>query len=116
MAEKSLEQKKRDNASKAKYDANNTKKYMLKLNLKTDADIMECLDEVDNKQGYIKQLIRDDMALSPFMRELCRAELSGYRLANISVNDDGHRCATIVRGNERLVIEEEGKESEGGSC
>ena len=46
----------------AKYDAAHTKQIMLKLNTKTDADILEHLDSMDNKQGYIKGLIRQDMA------------------------------------------------------
>lgn len=46
----------------AKYDAENTKQVILKLNLKTDADILQRLEEVDSKQGYIKDLIRRDMA------------------------------------------------------
>lgn len=45
----------------AKYDAKNTKQVMLKLNKKTDADILRKLDEVPNKQGYIKGLIREDI-------------------------------------------------------
>ena len=45
----------------AKYDAANTKKIVIKLNLKTDADILKRLDDVGNKQGYIKQLIRADI-------------------------------------------------------
>jgi hypothetical protein len=45
----------------AKYDAKNTTRVILKLNLKTDADILERLKEVGNKQGYIKMLIRRDM-------------------------------------------------------
>lgn len=45
----------------AKYDASHTKQVMLKLNLTTDADILAKLDEVENKQGYIKALIRADM-------------------------------------------------------
>ena len=46
----------------AKYDAVHTKKIMMKLNLTTDADILERLEEVGNKQGYIKRLIREDIA------------------------------------------------------
>ena len=42
----------------AKYDKANTKSMMLKFNLKTDADILEHLETVGNKQGFIKQLIR----------------------------------------------------------
>lgn len=43
-----------------KYDAANTVQVKLKLNVKTDADILERLDQVENKQGYIKMLIRKD--------------------------------------------------------
>ena len=45
----------------AKYDAANTKMYAVKLNINTDADIIQKLDEVENKQGYIKELIREDI-------------------------------------------------------
>lgn len=45
-----------------KYDANNTKQYHLKLNLKSDADIIEHLCKQDKVQSYIKRLIRKDMA------------------------------------------------------
>lgn len=45
----------------ARYDANNTKQIKLKLNITTDADILEQLDRVGNKQGYIKELIRRDL-------------------------------------------------------
>lgn len=45
----------------AKYDKANTKQFILKLNKTTDADIMEKLATVGNMQGYIKELIRQDM-------------------------------------------------------
>lgn len=44
-----------------KYDAENTKRYTLKVNTKTEQDIMSKLDSVPNKQGYIKELIRADL-------------------------------------------------------
>lgn len=44
-----------------KYDAEHTKQIVLKLNLKSDADILERLSKVGNKQGYIKELIRQDI-------------------------------------------------------
>lgn len=44
-----------------KYDAENTKQVHLKLNLRIDEDILEKLDSVPNKQGYIKSLIRADL-------------------------------------------------------
>lgn len=44
-----------------KYDKANTQQVILKLNLKSDSDILEKLLNEDNKQGYIKALIRDDM-------------------------------------------------------
>ena len=45
----------------AKYDKNNTKLIQLKLNKKTDADILDYLDGLDNRQGFIKELIRKHM-------------------------------------------------------
>lgn len=47
--------------AKAKYDSKNTVQIKLKLNKKTDSDILQKLDEVGNKQGYIKELIRKDI-------------------------------------------------------
>lgn len=44
-----------------RYDKENTKQVILKLNVKTDADILEKLQQVENKQGYIKELIRKDL-------------------------------------------------------
>ena len=45
----------------AKYDKANTTQIKMKLNNKTDADILAHLDRQENKQGYIKKLIREDM-------------------------------------------------------
>ena len=47
--------------AQAKYDKNNTVQVKLKLNKRTDKDIVERLSEVDSKQGYIKELIRLDI-------------------------------------------------------
>lgn len=44
-----------------KYDAKHTKQYHFKLNLETDADIIQQLEKQNSMQGYIKQLIRQDM-------------------------------------------------------
>ena len=45
-----------------KYDENNTTRVQLKLNNKTDADIIEYLNSVDNKQGTIKRLLREEIS------------------------------------------------------
>ena len=45
----------------SRYDIKNTTRIGLKLNNKTDADILEMLDSVDSMQGYIKELIRADI-------------------------------------------------------
>ena len=47
--------------AKEKYDKANTSQLKLKLNLKTDKDIIEALERSGNKQGYIKRLIREDL-------------------------------------------------------
>lgn len=45
----------------AKYDAANTVQVKMKLNIKNDKDILEQLEKVESKQGYIKALIRADI-------------------------------------------------------
>lgn len=39
-----------------------TTQFKLRLNNNTDADIINWLKEIPNKQGYIKELIRADIA------------------------------------------------------
>ena len=44
--------------AQAKYDKENTVQIKLKLNKTTDKDIIDYLSNCDNKQGFIKYLIR----------------------------------------------------------
>ena len=44
-----------------RYDRKNTTRLYIKLNNKTDSDILEALEKIENKQGYIKELIRKDL-------------------------------------------------------
>ena len=46
---------------KVRYDRENTRQIILKLNTKTDADVIGKLDSVGNKQGYLKGLVRNNM-------------------------------------------------------
>ena len=41
-----------------KYQKENITRVVLKLNKKTDADLLEWLDTLDNKQGTIKEILR----------------------------------------------------------
>lgn len=45
-----------------RWDKLNTKMYHLKVMKTTEQDIIEKLDSVPNKSGYIKSLIRADIA------------------------------------------------------
>ena len=56
-ADMTEKQKKYDQEWKSK----NIKQFKIGLNRNTDADIIDFLDTLDNKQGYIKDLIRRDM-------------------------------------------------------
>lgn len=44
-----------------KWRKNNTKQYAFAVMVKTEADIIEKLESVPNKAGYIKSLIRADL-------------------------------------------------------
>lgn len=45
-----------------KFNKEKTKSVQIRLNMNTDADILAKLDSVESKMGYIKRLIREDMA------------------------------------------------------
>lgn len=45
-----------------RYNKENTVQISMKLNRSTDADLIDSLNRVTNKQGYIKELIRKDIA------------------------------------------------------
>lgn len=45
-----------------KYNMNNTTSLIIRLNIENDKDIIEQLKKVESKAGYIKRLIREDMA------------------------------------------------------
>lgn len=55
---------------KARYDKANTRRYNLKYNVKTDADILAQLDKQPSIQGYIKTLIRADIAANGGTQEV----------------------------------------------
>lgn len=48
--------------AKERYDKAKTRMYTIKVFMNTEADIVEKLDSVPNKAGYIKSLIRADIA------------------------------------------------------
>lgn len=45
----------------AKYDRENTVQFKLKYNLKTDAEIIAYLRNLENKQGKIRELIKREI-------------------------------------------------------
>ena len=51
----------RGKTAKERYDKKTAVWISLKLNRKTDPDIIKKLENAENKQGYIKALIRQDL-------------------------------------------------------
>ena len=51
------------------YDRANTQQIKFKFNLRTDADILAHLAKQENRQLYIKQLIRADIARSASVKQ-----------------------------------------------
>lgn len=54
------ERRERHKIAKAKYDAK-TRQYVMRLRMGADADIIEKLDSVPSKTGYVRNLICEDM-------------------------------------------------------
>ena len=44
-----------------KWRKENTRVYKIRLSKNVDGDMIEFMESKDNKQGYIKELIREDM-------------------------------------------------------
>lgn len=59
---RSEESKKQQAAYNLQYEKDNTKRVNLKFNKIHDSDILSRLSSVDNVNGYIKKLIREDIA------------------------------------------------------
>lgn len=51
-----------DSQAKAAWDAEHTTRITIKLNNNTDSEVVAKLAAVPSKQGYIKQLIKADIA------------------------------------------------------
>ena len=51
-----------DSKAKKRWDKEHTSVLAMKLNHNTDADIIRKLERVPNRQGYVKSLIRKDIA------------------------------------------------------
>lgn len=47
---------------KARYDAKSSRRYSLKLNVNTDAELIAMLDSVSSVNSYVRRLIREDIA------------------------------------------------------
>ena len=45
----------------ANYEKENLRQIRLKINRKTESELLEWIEKQENIQGYIKGLIRDDM-------------------------------------------------------
>ena len=77
--------------AQSRYDKAHTQQILFKLNRTTDADILAKLEDVENKQGYVKQLIRQDIrGNSPVLpldaiRYLVRPLASKYSLKSLYV-------------------------------
>lgn len=64
------------------YEKNNCTRVSIKLGNKTDADIIEKLNKQNNKQGYVKELIRRDIERDKAVDQLnAMYGVGGYILA-----------------------------------
>lgn len=75
------------------YDRNNCTRINLKLNNRTDADIIEKLGTVENIQGYIKAVVRNQMEGEVKMKKFERitGELYGAKKAGFVLDKDAER-------------------------
>lgn len=68
------------------YDKKNTVQFQLKLNGNGDRQIIDRLNEMPNKQGYIKRLIRNDISGVTEGREKIRFPLNEICRVSLKLN------------------------------
>lgn len=56
--------------AQSKWVRANTKGFYIRLSLKSDQDIIEALANKENKQGYVKSLIRRDIDMEKQIKNL----------------------------------------------
>lgn len=56
------EQRAAKNARGERWNKENTRRITLRLNNRTDKDILDKLDSIENVQGFIKSLIRAEIS------------------------------------------------------
>lgn len=59
--------------AQSKWIRKNTQGFYIRLNKKTDSDIISYLETLENKQGYVKELIRKDIE-----RELGKSMIKSF--------------------------------------
>ena len=70
----------------ARWDKENTVQIKMKLNVKTDTDILEALEASGNTQGYIKKLIRFDIERRNATMKKIQFEAGTSRHSDAGVN------------------------------
>lgn len=89
---------------KENWDKNNTTQFKIKLNNNTDRDIIEWLESLDNKQGTVKEMIRD-YSITKIEREKTMALenklgiTNSAELANIEERLTKKRAAELFEQN-----------------
>ena len=53
----------------ANYEKENLRQIRLKINRKTEPELLEWIEKQENIQGYIKRLIMEDMAMAEEQEE-----------------------------------------------
>lgn len=87
-----------------KYKKENTKQYKLMLSLKYDADIIAMLDSVENRQGYLKSLIRADIARANSEKTKEEGTMMKYTIKPEYID---LWCGSEAEADENTIITEE---------
>lgn len=83
----------------ANYDRENTTQVKFKLNKRTDADILDKLEEVPNKQAYFKALVRLDIAYQ--RNNLQTFDINGFVFEGFDYNKN---FVILINNDKRYIL------------
>lgn len=109
--------KRRHNEARQEYAKNHEKFISVRLNKERDHDIISYLDGQENKMGYIKRLIRDDIKRTGFQvppspKELEAQEREAERLAEVEKYHRIKAEAAEANGSDRKLVQSGDSEAE----
>ena len=88
---------KRQSEIQTKYDSTHCKRYSIKLHIINDEEIIAKLDSVPSVNGYIRQLIKQDLEIKKAVKNVISGNGKGIKINDVELPDLPYPSAPKTR-------------------